>query len=290
MNSIPEQKQDLIDQLVRQLSAISNMEAIVVGGSVARGTARPDSDVDLGLYYFQDRPFAIEVVRRIAESVSVGRAPTVTDFYQWGAWVNGGAWIWTATGKVDFLYRNIDHVRRVISEAHAGKHSLDYEQQPPYGFQSVIYLAETHVCVPLYDPSGIIGELKQSVAEYPPTLKQRIIGDSLWSTQFTLAHADKFASRGDAYNAVGCFTRAAANLTQALYALNEQYFISDKGAMEAIAGFSLHPTDYPARLEAILARPGQTAQELTASVAQIKGLFNEVAALAGELYRERYSL
>ncbi len=287
---IPSEKQKIIDTLVHALSAIPTMQGIVLGGSLARGTAKPDSDVDLGLYYFQDKPFAIEDVQRVAKLVSVGRPPTVTEFYQWGPWVNGGAWIWTAAGKVDFLYRNIDHVRRVIAEARAGETASDFNQQPPYGFQSVIYLAETQACVPLWDPNGIIRDLKASVAEYPPALKQRVIGDSLWGAKFTLEHAVKFAHRGDVYNTVGCFTRMASNLTQALYALNEAYFISDKGAMEAIAAFSIRPAEYPVRLQAILAHPGEGVSELDKSVERMGELFNEVAELAGEMYRERYTL
>jgi hypothetical protein len=34
--------------------------------------------------------------------------------YEWGQWVNGGAWIHTPAGKLDLLYRNIDQVKRVL--------------------------------------------------------------------------------------------------------------------------------------------------------------------------------
>jgi hypothetical protein len=37
--------------------------------------------------------------------------PVVTGTYEWGPWVNGGAWIQTSAGKVDFLYKNLDQVR-----------------------------------------------------------------------------------------------------------------------------------------------------------------------------------
>lgn len=290
MNLIPNEKQNLIDGMVRELSAIPGMRAIVLGGSLARGTALPDSDIDLGLYYFQDNPFETRLVKQVAESMSVGRPPVVTDFYQWGPWVNGGAWIWTGVAKVDFLYRNIDQVRSVIAQAKIGEHASDFYQQPPYGFHSVIYMAETQICIPLYDPTGVIKELKASVAEYPSALKQRIVGDSLWGARFTLEHAVKFAHRGDVYNSAGCLTRVASGLTQVLYALNEWYFISDKGAMEAIAMMPLQPKDFVMRLQTILAQPGATAESLTASVERLTELFNAVVSLAGELYRERYTL
>jgi hypothetical protein len=137
---------------------------------------------------------------------------TVTDFYQWGAWVNGGAWIDTISGEVDFVCRNIEQVKSTIEKSKDGIYETDFEQQPPYGFSSVIYLAETHYCIPLYDPDKVIQELKMEVKDYPPKLKQTIIQQSLWSAEFTLWQADKYAKEFDLYNTVGCFTRALKKL------------------------------------------------------------------------------
>jgi hypothetical protein len=57
-----------------------------------------------------------------------------------GTWVNGGAWIQTSSGQVDFLYRNLEQVTATITKAKNGEWENDFEQQPPYGFSSVIYL------------------------------------------------------------------------------------------------------------------------------------------------------
>src|SRR6185312_13778696 len=117
--------------------------------------------------------FAIDDIRRVAERVSTS-PPVVTQFYEWGAWVNGGAWLSTSAGRVDFLYRSIDHVERTIADAKTGMTSLDYAQQPTFGFQSVMYLAETRICRPVYDPQGVIAALKREVEPFPPTLKQAL--------------------------------------------------------------------------------------------------------------------
>ena len=68
--------------------------------------------------------------------------PTITDFYEWGPWVNGGAWIHNNNCKIDFLYRSIDQIKETIKSAKNGKYITDFEQQPPYGFISIIYLGE----------------------------------------------------------------------------------------------------------------------------------------------------
>ena len=93
----------------------------------------------------------------VAESFAVaGPMPVVTGFYEWGPWVNGGARVTTPTGQVDFLYRHIDQLQTVIDESRLGVWRHDYDQQPPFGFRSVVYLGESHICVPLYDPEGEI--------------------------------------------------------------------------------------------------------------------------------------
>ena len=73
--------------------AIPGMKAVVLGGSFARGRARPESDIDLYLFYSESSPFSIQGLRELAEAVNDSPAPGVTDFYGWGRWVNGGAWL-----------------------------------------------------------------------------------------------------------------------------------------------------------------------------------------------------
>ena len=103
--SLPEEKRSLLERLVERLSRISGISAIVLGGSYASGTHHDRSDLDVGLYYSEAKPFSITDIRHIAEEVAINEMVTVTGFYEWGPWVNGGAWIQTPQGKVDFLYR-----------------------------------------------------------------------------------------------------------------------------------------------------------------------------------------
>jgi len=288
--SLPPQKQQLLEYLVDRLSSIEGVLAVVLGGSYASGTFHDASDMDIGLYYAEASPFSIEAIRAVAQEVAENGNATVTGFYEWGAWVNGGAWIHTPQGKVDFLYRNLDQVQRTIAEARQGIVHHDYDQQPAYGFYSVIYLAETQICIPLYDPENRIAHLKQEVAIYPPELKQKIIADSLWSVEFTLLHARAFAAQGDVYNTTGCLTRAASNLTQALFALNERYFLRDKQVMKTIAEFPLLPQGYVEALQDILAHPGRTEAELRQSVDAFEKVWRSVVGLPGVQYVPRFKV
>ncbi|HXG20314.1 MAG TPA: hypothetical protein VNN62_14720 [Methylomirabilota bacterium] len=242
------------------------------------------------MYYAEAAPFPIADIRRVAQQYSDGDPPIVADFYEWGPWVNGGAWIHTAVGKVDFLYRSFEHVEQTIQEAQQGIISHDYDQQPPFGFYNVIYLAETHICLPLFDPHAALARLKQAVAVYPPELQQAIVVRTLWGAEFTFLFARKFAAVGDVYNTVGCLSRLSGYLTQALYALTSSYFISNKGALETLSQCRLYPPDYSAQLSQILAHPGRTEEQLSVTVNKLHTLWQEVVNLAGALYAPRYPL
>jgi hypothetical protein len=290
LDALPLSKFELLRATVAALAAVDGVAAVVLGGSYARGTAHSGSDLDVGVYYSEAAPFAVADIRRVAGQLSAGGAPVVTDFYEWGPWVNGGAWIQTTAGKLDFLYRSIEHVERTIDEAERGIARRDYYQQPPSGFSSVIYLAETQLCIALVDPAATIARLQRRVATYPAALKHAIINSALWSGEFTLLFARKFAAAGDVYNTAACLTRISADLTQALYAMNETYFVSDKGALDTIDRFALVPPRYGARVTDILAQPGATAPRLTRAVSAIEALWDESVRLAGGAYEARYPL
>jgi len=90
---------------------------VVLGGSHARGRAQPGSDIDLYILYSEAAPFLTLSIRELAEAVNDAHGPVVTDFYGWGPWVNGGAWLTIGGQRVDFLYRSLEHMERVIAEA-----------------------------------------------------------------------------------------------------------------------------------------------------------------------------
>ena len=145
-----------LQRLVDALIPIDGLQALVLGGSQASGTQRPDSDIDVGIYYSEKAPLDIYHLRKIAADLNDFPDPEVTELGGWGLWVNGGAWLTIKGQRVDFLYRNIDLVSTVIDDCNRGEIRIDYLQQPPYGFYSYIYCAETEQSKILYDPKQVI--------------------------------------------------------------------------------------------------------------------------------------
>ena len=289
--NLPAEKLRTLDIVTKALQNVPNVAAIVLGGSNARGLARPDSDIDIGIYYYEASPLSVDQVRCVAEKIcTAGSVPIVTGIYEWGPWVNGGAWIQTPVGKVDFLYRNLDQVRNVIEEGRQGVWHHDYDQQPPYGFRSVVYFGEIFIYVPLHDPDSEIARLKISLAEYPPALKNCIVQQSLWGAEFTLVFSRTFERSADVYNAAGCMTRVAQFLVHALFALNDEYFVSDKHAGRLVEQFAIQPRDFSTRLASALAHPGDSSAVLARSLELLRTLWLETVTLTGGTYKPRFDM
>jgi len=291
MTQLSSEQSELVRSVSKRLGEVSGVRAVVLGGSYARGAARPGSDIDLGILYSENNPFSIPEVREIAESLNDTQGPVVTGFYEWGPWVNGGAWLTIKGQRIDFIYRSLEHIERVIADAEAGRYEMNYEQQPPFGFFSGTYLGEVAVCVPLFDPEERLERIKRRVAAYPEPLRQAVVRDNLWGAEFCLrAFARKFAARADSYGTAACLARAINNMVLALFALNRRYLMNDKTALLEMEGFESVPIDFRTRVQGILSGLGASPGELISAVDGIAQLLEEAITLADGLYQSRYSL
>ena len=291
MKQLSQEQRELVSSLSNRLGAIPGIQAVVLGGSHARGRAQPESDIDLGLFYSEAAPFSTQSVRELAEAVNDSAGPVVTNFYEWGPWVNGGAWLTIRGQRVDFIYRSLEHVEWVIAEAEAGRYEVHYLQQPPFGFFSGTYLGEIAVCVPLFDPEARLDVLKRRVADYPEALRQAVVRDYLFMAEFTLTvFAPKVAAHSDTYGTAACLTRAVNELVLALFALNRRYPINDKTALAEVAEFGRAPREFGPRVQKTLARLGGSAAELLAAVEAGAQLLRETVELTDGLYQPHFKL
>jgi hypothetical protein len=276
--------------IVDPLIDVDGLQAIVLGGSWASGTQRPDSDIDLGLYYNEGSPLDTKHLRKIAHELNDFPDPVVTELGGWGTWVNGGAWLTIKGQRVDFLYRNIDFVSTTIDECNRGETRFDYLQQPPYGFYSYFYCAETQQCKILYDPQRAIAGLKSKISGYSGLLKSTIINGFLWHAEFSLEVAKKSANTGNVFYAAGCLTRIASSLVQVLYALNETYYMSDKRFKKDVEQFNLKPQDFVTRLDHILGNIGCDSNQISETLLNTQILLNEVIELCRDQYTPKFDL
>ncbi len=267
------------DAIAARLAAVPGVVAVALGGSRARGTAAPDSDVDLGLYYDPATPPSRATLNALAHELDDRRpGDAVTAFGEWGPWINGGAWLTIDGTRVDWLFKDLARIRRVIHECRAGRPEIAYQLGHPHAFVSSIYLGELDCGIPLVDPDGVLTELKRLVRPYPPLLRATLLHRFLFEAAFSLDGAEKGAARGDVVYVAGCLFRTIACLVQALYAASERYCLNEKGALLEVGTLRRTPPTFAPTAARLLGTPGTTPPELTARVAEARALVDVVAA------------
>lgn len=278
---------ELAEKVASRLGEVDGVAAVALGGSWARSEARPDSDVDLGLYYDPDHPFRIEELRELARELDDRHpADAVTNFGGWGPWINGGGWLVIEGRKIDWLYRDLVLVRRTFEECRAGRPALHHQPGHPHGFHTHIYMGEVHHCRPLRDHEGVLRDLKLLTDPYPPLLQQALVRIQLWQAGFALETTRSPVGRGDVFHAAGSFFQCVANLVQVLHALNCRYPINEKGALGAVDSLPVRLEGFVEAASAVLSHPGENPDRLQRSLERLKDLIEEVRGLCADLLEE----
>lgn len=268
-----------VERLAAALDRVPGVDAIVLGGSRARGTTHPDSDYDIGLYFSARRPLDTEQLSAVAsELADDAAAASVTSIGEWGPWIVGGARLTIEGRKVDLLYRNIEAVRRVIEACCAGEITMDYQPGHPHGFCSPIWMGEIAHCVPLRDPNGTIAALKSMTSPYPQPLRQALIRRFQWEILFSIENAELAAAREEQSHVAACAYRALACIAQVLFALNERYLINEKGALQEAAELPLTIPDLMEEVAAIWRRIGN--KSFATALAHLRRLERDLESVA----------
>ncbi|MFE5323464.1 nucleotidyltransferase domain-containing protein [Paenibacillus sp. NPDC056579] len=274
----------VIEKLAAKLKTVQGIQAIVLGGSRASGTHAEQSDIDIGLYYDPEVPIDLPALEQLASEVDdERRSGLITPIGEWGPWINGGGWLQVDGLAVDFLYRDLNKVNGVMADCLQGRVTIDYQPGHPHGFINAMYMAEAARCLPLWDPSGVITKLKSQTAPYPPELAAALIRTFLWEAGFSVSAACKGAAKQDVSYAAGCCFRAVSCLNQVLFALNGQYWMNEKGAVQLAGRFPVTITDYKSRINGVFTGLTSDPDELHAAIQTLETIVQETERLSGSI-------
>ncbi len=184
--------------------------------------------------------------------------------------------------RVDWLYRDLELVESILDECVGGRPDVHYQPGHPHGFHTQGYLGEIHHAIVLFDPQAVLARLKEWVTPYPPLLRRALVDRFLWEAAFALETARKPATRGDVLYVAGCLFRSAASLVLVLYALNERYFVNEKGSVAEASRFPLAADGFAAIVRSVLSEPGSDAAALLENIERLERLRGEVAQLCEE--------
>jgi predicted nucleotidyltransferase len=272
--------QKVIRQVSGALRGIPGVVGVVLGGSRARGTNHETSDIDIGIYYDESAGFDVQAVSEIATKLDdQHRENLIYAPGQWGPWVNGGGWLVVQGYHVDFLFRDIHRVARVIDDCLQGKVSSHYQAGHPHAYLNVMYMGEISICQILADPTGQVAELKAKTVPYPKAVKDAIIGYFLFETSFSLLLAEKTADKDDISYVAGHIFRSISCLNQVIFAFNEEYCINEKKAVRMIEGFRVKPRDYKQRVDSIFTSIGTDQKSTKHAVEMLRELIAETEGL-----------
>ncbi|SEK72728.1 Nucleotidyltransferase domain-containing protein [Paenibacillus sp. cl141a] len=270
----------LIKRITEELRGVPGVTGVVLGGSRAKGTARPDSDIDIGIYYDEAQGFKVEDIAKIAKELDdEHRDGIITSLGEWGAWVNGGGWLVIEGYHVDFLFRDVHRVSGIINDCSAGKVSAHYQTGHPHAYLNVMYMGEIAICRILWDSDNRIQTLKAKTAPYPKPLQDAMIGNFTFEASFSLMLANKTASSDDITYVTGHCFRSISCLNQVLFAKNEMYCINEKRAVSMIETFSLKPANYKERLDQVITLLSSDTEKTKQATALLQDLIAETEAL-----------
>jgi hypothetical protein len=263
--------------LADRIVEIPGVVAVALGGSRARGTHRPDSDFDLGLYYRGD--LDMTALRALAVQ-EAGQRAEITAPGGWGPWVDGGGWLTIGGRRVDWIYRDLDRVNRVWADCEEGRYEIGRQTGHPLGFYSHAYAGEVALCRVLADPSGEITSLRERTREYPRALGAALV-EGLWEADFSVGLARYGVVDVDPAYAAGCLFRAVGVACQALHGHASRWLINEKGMVPATDRLPAAPRDFAARTQRLLGHVGDSTQQIEQSVADASTLMAEVKTAVG---------
>jgi hypothetical protein len=233
--------------------AMPRAEAVMLGGSRARGDHRPDSDWDFAVYY------------RGAVTASyfegLGWPGTVFRGGEWGQVMYGGAHFDLDGRHFDVHYRNLDVVNHWSHEAEEGRFGVHWLGFHIAGIPTYMLRGE------LATGRVLAGNIERPTG-YPDAL--RIAAPDWWRGAATheLGYASYWASDANAVSLAGSLARATLETAHGRLAARGQWALNEKRMVRAAGLESLIP---------ILGAVGTTREQMEHSLQMVK------AALLGEV-------
>ena len=235
MTSLLPQHARFIEEVTARFAADPAVEALLVGGSVAHGLARPDSDLDVMLVVADD-----ELARRTA-----AHQVTFTDLdagdYE-GGYLDGK--VISRRFLAEVIERGSEPARWAFADAIVG-----FSRAPD------------------------VEELVRSAGAYPEAQREEkleaFLGHAMLMTWF---HGEA-AKRDDRYLVAYASSRVALYAGRAILAHNRLLYPFHKWFTAILERAPLRPPDLLEQIDGVLADPTATrAEALTASVADVVGI------------------
>ena len=250
----------LAREIARAYSGDPRVRAVIVGGSVSRGSADEHSDLEVGVFWAvppsdADRREAVRRMNGETEIWSFGalRDGKATENIGLSGYAIGSTH-YSGTAMVSPMHTTVETANRwieaLIDDLNTGPRNYELASAIHYG-------------VPLYG-HDLVGRWKRKVASFPDRLAVKLVQHNMWLGPWFRPNA--YAARADHLVLVQHLVTMQQAIVNVLAALNRTYVPSPehKWVDWLIDGLPIKPTDCAARLKATFATGdlGQAAREL----------------------------
>jgi hypothetical protein len=213
----------LAQELARRFQAFATVEAVVMGGSLARGAGDAQSDIDL--YVYAPDVIPLSARQALVAEMGASRADLNMQF-----WDSGDEWFDAATGiEIDVIYwqpawleNQLDRVWRL--------------HQGSMGYSTCFWYTIRHAQM-LFDRRGWFADLQhQSEQPYPEALRRDIVAKNHAVLRRVIPSYErqiaKAASRGDHVSVNHRVAALLASYFDVLFALNRVLHPGEKRLLE----------------------------------------------------------
>lgn len=259
---------------------LAQVDAVVIGGSLARSYTDEKSDIEMYVYY-KDKMPTKEQIKNILKKLDAPLTRSKNVHWHHPAWGYHSFFKYAGI-KFELGYRDIQatdkRMHDFMSELILPKHGI---HDTPFGhYESGVASCITE-CKILVDKHGRIANLKKFLGTYENSKLKHDTFDYYLKDAKTIisVKAMPAAARGDVYNYHACISRAIRSLVIALFTVNNTYYPGDKWNGRYLQTFSRKPVDFQKRIEAVMQDSGKTASQKRAVCKELIKIADDIQSL-----------
>lgn len=237
--------------VIKALSELPDVKGIVCFGSYALGTFDEYSDIDLYGFCHPEMIPTDERQNVLQKIEHISNLHMNHSEFGWdNQWNPQGDRLRLGDTFFDISYNTLDWIRTVVWKV-TGEGSTSIPELP---FRPYTMLGLLDSSIVLYDPEGIIHELKDKIKPYPVLLKETLITNHWQIINDSLEELQDYTKREIGNTAFHFeLRRIVDSISQVLFAMNEYYDPATKRTEEALKTLAVVPADFIHRYEMILA-------------------------------------
>ena len=254
-------RHQLAKKLIQPYLNHPQIEAIILGGSTARGHADPYSDIEIGMFW--SRPPEDEERDTLAQQ-SDGNILRISPFLpQEQVWcddlmVGANTAVDENSGVlVEIVHHTTDHIEETLADV-LTNHNPDLLKQN--------LLAGILESIPL-QPSGSLTNWQQQISNYPDGLAEAVIRrhaqiDHFWRWQMWLSRGPNLMRLNQQ------FVQVEEKVLHTLLGINRQYYAGFKWLDQVVNRMTIKPPDLLARLRSVHTLPPQEGAVVLAALVE----------------------